>query len=305
MSRLTIALEWNGLEQLVPAGHDRPVSFAGVDFRIGLQTKGDRLQCRLHSFQLPATWSKLRLAWSISFLDQRQQPAFPVQPPLECTLDGKQTNNNTTEWLALPGAWPTAYETIVDDEEHLTFVCDLVVWDVQYPAAHMLQCMFETLCRDHYLAHSRRTWNSLLDEIKMLRIQGDALKLQLQLQSDLPARKRARHEDDDGEEEEKSVQRSQPRPTNVFASLATMPLHEMTREELQAAQQSVMSVQLRIFEATKELDNCTICCETITEEMVLLPCGHRRICRGCVDKLPRPSKCPMCNCAVESTGRVF
>jgi hypothetical protein len=63
--------------------------------------------------------------------------------------------------------------------------------------------------------------------------------------------------------------------------------------------------QLRTFEALKELDNCEICCEAMIDEMIMLPCGHRRICGACVKNLPTPCKCPMCNNPVESSRRVF
>jgi hypothetical protein len=282
MSRLPITLDWAELQANVSAGHDTPLEFAGVPFHLQLLAKGTHLQCRLHTFQLPATWAKLRLGWHVSFVDQKQQSAFhnANNPPatLECTLDAKQVI--ATEWCVLPGAWPDAYETLLDDMEQLSLVCDLSVWDVQYPPAHMLQCMFETLCRDHYLSASRTTWNEVLDENKRLRASEDIerrnvqrtiqvasaitrdLREQLQTTQDKLAaaldqnnnsapRKRPRSlllasdtDDTTNVAASASATTIPLRPNALFAMLSTVDLSQMTRADLQAAQQHIMAVQV-------------------------------------------------------------
>jgi len=51
-------------------------------------------------------------------------------------------------------------------------------------------------------------------------------------------------------------------------------------------------------------NSCDICFETITERIVLLPCGHATFCKNCILSLRRNS-CPKCNKEINTFHQIY
>jgi len=49
---------------------------------------------------------------------------------------------------------------------------------------------------------------------------------------------------------------------------------------------------------------CVVCLDA-PRSHVLTPCGHRCICEGCVNSLPRPRRCPVCRADIKAPLRTF